>query len=126
MRRKLQTVLIIVLAFAFAGCAPAPPNLTPEAALAFTNTRVIKGLDVLRDAAVDAERAVPQQLSTATTRKVVLFHQSALRTINATGNGWRPVVAQALAEVGQNLPPKERAILAPYFNLIAALLKEVV
>lgn len=118
-------MLFAVIASTAASCPGPPPNLSPEASLAFTNTRVIKGLDVLRNAAIDAEAAVPQQLSTATTRKVVLFHQSALRTIEATGHGWRPVVAAALAQLPQNLPTKERAVLEPYLSLVSMLLSEV-
>ena len=121
MTKRLAPILLLVL---LTGCAPAPPTLSPDASLAFQNTRVIKGLDVLRNAAVDAEAAVPQQLSTATTRKVVLFYQSSLRTIQATGHGWRPIVAQALKELPQNLPAKERAILEPYLRLVSVLLGE--
>jgi hypothetical protein len=120
----LCVVIGIISGAASNGCAKATPNLSPEASLAWTNTRVIKGLDLLRNAAVDAEAATPPQLSTATTRRVVLFHQSALRTIEATGHGWRPTIAAALRELPANLPEKERAVLAPYLNLVSILLAE--
>src|ERR1700690_709747 len=81
------SLLVLCVLIGSSACAPPPPNLTPQAAQAFQNTRVIKGLDVLRDFAIDANAATPPVLSTAVTRKVVLFHESALKIINAAGSG---------------------------------------
>ena len=121
--------LSILLALTFVGCASAPPNLSPAATLAWNNTRVIRGLDVLRDSAIEANKQISPEgtplLSEATTRKVVLYHASAITTIHATSSGWKAAVLTGLDEVVKDLPPKERAQLAPYVTLLKTILQGV-
>src|SRR5438874_13272896 len=65
-----------------------PPNLSPQARAAWYGTRAIKGLDLLRDTALDANAQMPPLVSTATTRKIVRYHESAITAIHATPMGW--------------------------------------
>jgi hypothetical protein len=117
--------MVGLLALPSTSCTKAPPNLSPAGAAAFQKTRVIKGLDLLRDFAVDAEAAQPQVLNTATTRKIVQAHQSILRIMDAAGNGWQALVGTSLDEVVNSLPAGDRAKVAPYVALVKALLAEV-
>lgn len=119
--RVLGLVLMLTLVSA---CVPPPVTLSPVGAADFNKTRVIKSLDVLRDIAVDANALVPPLIQTATTRKVVVFHRSALVLIDA-GPGWKSKVLTALDEVTKDLPPPEVRLIAPYVQLSKILIAEV-
>lgn len=123
MLRLLPLLLIGFLALP--SCAKAPPNLGPEAARDFQKTRVIKALDLLRDFAIDGEAAQPQVVPTALTRKIVQYHQSTLRILDAAGTGWKALVGTSLDEFVANLAPAERSRVAPYVGLVKAILAEV-
>lgn len=129
MRRLMRPHRLVILlgcVLALTGCADhAPPNLSPAATVAWQKTQVIRGLDILRDTAIDANATTPPVMVTATTRKVVQFHQSALLIIKDSSGGWAPLVSTSLSEVVKHLPAKERDVLAPYVSLVKALLKEV-
>ena len=123
---KSVLLLFALLAFvAVPGCVHAPPNLSPAGIAAFNGTRVIKALDVIRDIAIDANAQQPALISTATTRKIVIFHESALRTIKEVPGGWVTTVIAGLTELARNLPPQERQQLAPYIVLAQTVLREV-
>ena len=124
----MRWLLIGLLTFAplsLSGCAKAPPDLSPEAAAAFQKTRVIKALDSFRDFAIDAEAQTPKVLPTATTRKVVLYHQATLKIMQASDTGWVQATSVGLTELVNTLAPEERAKFAPYVALITAILNEV-
>lgn len=78
------------------GCNKTPPALTPEATIAFHSTRVIKVLDVVRDAAIAANELVPPIISTNDTRTIVLWHKTAVQTIAAAPGGWKPTVKASI------------------------------
>jgi len=118
-------LLAIFALLSFLGCASAPPNLTPEGRSAFHKTRVIKGLDLLRDFAIDAEAQTPKVLPTATTRKVVQYHQSTLKIIASTDSGWQAAVTTGLDQLLANLSDTDRAKLGIYADLIKVLIVEV-
>jgi len=117
--------LLLVGLLALPSCVKAPPSLSPAGQVAFEKTRVIKGLDLLRDFAIDAEAAQPQVLSTDTTRKIVQAHQSILRIMDAAGTGWQAVVGTSLETVVNSLSAADRPKVAPYVALVKALLAEV-
>lgn len=117
--------LLLIGFLALPSCTKAPPNLSPAGQAAFQKTRVIKGLDLLRDFAIDAEAQSPKVLSTDTTRKIVQAHQSILKIMDAAGNGWQALVGTALDEVVNSLPAAERGKVAPYVALVKAILLEV-
>lgn len=120
-------MLLGLLTFApLAGCAKAPPTLSPDASVAFQKTRVLKGLDVLRDFAIDAEAATPQVLPTATTRKVVQYHQAALTIMQATDTGWVSAVGVSLDALLDQLNAADRQKLAPYVTLVKVVLAAVI
>ena len=119
----MRTLLALVLV-GVVSCAH-PPPLSPTGTRTFYATRVIKTLDVIRDFAVDAEAQDPKLLSTATTRKVVVYHRSAITTIHDIPAGWRPTLETGLTEVLADLPAAESARLAPYVALLLAVLAEV-
>lgn len=119
-----QLSLIVLFSLLFA-CAKAPPNLTPEANAAFKGTQAVKALDLLRDTAISANAQVPPVLSEAITRKVVLYHQSTVKVIQAAPTGWKATVGTGLDELLSNLTPSERAVLAPYVTLIKTVITEV-
>ena len=124
----MRWLLIGLLTFAplsLGGCAKAPPELSPVGTQAFHKTRVIKALDLLRDVAIDGEAQSPKVFSTADTRKVVLYHQSALRIIQATDSGWQAAVGTSLDEVVMRLDPAAQPKVAPYVLLVKTLLAEI-
>jgi hypothetical protein len=121
---KFRCLLCLVL-LVTPGCANnPPPNLSPAGAVAYTNTRIIKGLDVLRDMAILANGQQPPLLSDATTRKIVTWHRSALQLINTSTAGWPTTVQTGLDETLKDLPPAESRTLGPYVALAKTLLTE--
>jgi hypothetical protein len=109
-----------------AGCAKAPPNLSPQANVAFQKTRVIKALDLARDFAIDGEAQVPKVVSTKTTRDIVLWHQSSLKVMQASDTGWVEAVNAGLTEVVNKLEPAEKQKFTPYVVLVQTILREAV
>ncbi len=122
---KRLLLLCTLLTFAPVGCATAPPNLGPVAIRDFHKTRVIKGLDLLRDFAIDAEAQTPKVLPTATTRTIVQYHESALKIIASTDTGWVSAVKTSLNEAVGRLPESDRPKVAPYVTLVITILDEV-
>lgn len=118
-------VLALVLGSFNPGCAKAPPTLTPPAQQAFYKTHVLKGLDLLRDFAIDAEATTPKVLSTDTTRKIVTYHQSTVRVMQAADAGWQAAVSAGLDETVNTLPAQERQKVAPYAALVKSLIQEI-
>lgn len=104
-----------------ASCNPkqAPPNLTPEAVVAFQNTQILKNLDLVRDMAISAEKA--GLLSRNTTRQVVLWHRASISILHARGAGWQEKIVdgvRAMQSANSALTDGEKDVLAPYFGLI--------
>ena len=124
-RRLLPLLGILGLLAMELGCAKAPPNITPQATQAFHKTNVLNGLDLARDFAIDAEATDPKVLSTATTRKIVTYHQSSVRIMQASDAGWREAVMAALDELLGQLSPAERQKFGPYAGLIKSLVQEI-
>jgi hypothetical protein len=120
-RRTLGLLLVIV----WSACASAPPTLSLHATQAFNNTRVIKALDIVRDTAISANAQVPPLVGTATTKRIVTYHESALKIIDAAPAGWSTAVQTGLDELVKDLPPPEKQLLAPYVNLVKTVIAEV-
>ena len=116
----------VMLAFVLGGCAKAPPDLTPEAARAFHASQAVKVLDAFRDAAIAANAQVPPLLATDAARKVVLYHQSVVKVLQAAPAGWAPFARAGLDDLTSGLSAKDRALLGPYAALVKATLAEVV
>jgi len=126
----------LVIAISSLGCAPTPTPLTPDATAAFYSTRVVKVLDVLRDAAIAGNELVPQKLTTDSTRQVVIWHKTAVKAIEGVPNGWQSAVKASLyaltcdPRAGSGtctspLKPAEVQWLTPYVGLAVVILAEV-
>lgn len=126
--KRICIALALTLSFVACGATP-PPNTSPTRNLsaagvaAFQSTKVVKALDVLRDVAVEAEKQ--HLLSTDTTRQVVTYHLSAVKTIGAVPSGWQTIVSTGLAELPKHIPAAEWKQLEPFAALITTVLHEV-
>jgi hypothetical protein len=125
MTRILCLPLLALLCLAAPACQHAPPTASPQAQIAFTGTRAIKGLDLLRDFAIDGNAQTPSLISTATTRKIVTYHRSAITLVHDIPSGWKQTLSDGLDEVVTDLPPGEGPQLAPYVALVKSILVEV-
>jgi hypothetical protein len=92
----VKRLLIVLLVIGSFGCTKQPPDLTPEAKTAFYATRVIKVLDVVRDAAIAANELVPPIILTNDTRTIVLWHKTSVQVIAASPGGWKPTVVASI------------------------------
>ena len=116
--------LLLMLALTLApGCSKAPPSLSPAGVADFNATRVIKGLDGLMDVAIAAE--AQKLLTVATTRRVVEYHQVAVKVIAARPAGWSAQVLTGLDGTVATFSPGEQQILSAYVALVKTLLQEV-
>lgn len=141
MKRVLTVLVILMLAPA---CAKTPPALSPEAAVAFQATRVVRVLDVVRDAAIAANELSPPAISTADTRKVVLWHKTTVQVISVAPGGWKPTVKTNIylltchpaayipspqipepASCVPQIPADANARLKPYIDLALVVIAEV-
>lgn len=130
-RRRLPKVFFLLvfasLVLTSARCGPAykPPNLSPQASVAWDGLKVIRALDVIRDIAIDGNAQKPPIFSTATTRIVVDWHTAAITTVHAAPAGWALTVQTGLAEVAKVLPPVEQQQIGPYLTLARLVLQEL-
>lgn len=119
-------VVLLAATLSLSACAAnMPPNLTPQATAAFKGTQAVRALDLIRDTAIAANAEVPPLVSEATTRKIVQYHQSSVKVIQAAPDGWKPTVNTGLDELLTNLSPSEKAMLSPYVVLLQSILREV-
>jgi hypothetical protein len=107
------------------GCTKAPPNLSPQATTAWYGTRVIRAMDLLRDTAVDAEKARPQLVSTQTMLQVVRWHRSTLQIVHLAPLGWQRVVMASLDGLEQQIQAEDKPHLVSYINLVRTVLQEI-
>lgn len=118
-------VLAVMLGSFQPGCAKAPPNLTPQAQQAFYKHQVLKGLDILRDFAIEGEATTPKVIPTATARDVVETHKSIVTVMQAADAGWQAAVSAGLDELLKRRSDSEKQKFGPYVALVKALLKEI-
>ncbi len=122
---KRLIALCALLTFAPMGCAKVPPDLTPQAQQAFYKHQVLKGLDVLRDFAIEGEATTPKVLPTATTRDVVETHKSLVTVMQAADAGWQAAVGSGLDELLKRRSESEKMKVGPYVALVKSLLLEI-
>jgi hypothetical protein len=121
---RLQ-VPTLALALTLAGCAPPPPTLSPAGQAAVIGKQVIQALDVLRDFAISANAQTPPLLSTANTRKIIDYHESAVKVIEAAPSGWKATVLAGLDQLKVDLPPADWLRILPYVALVKSLIAGV-
>lgn len=125
-RHYARLGLLSLTLFALSACAEhAPPNLSPQGVTAWQATKVIHGLDVIRDLAVDADKTTPPQLAHATMLKIVAWHKAAITIAHDAPSGWVGTLKSSLTATQQLLTPAEHKQLDPYFSLSIVLLNEV-
>lgn len=125
-RKELAALLGLALMLcSLQNCAKAPPNLTPQAQQAFYKHQVLKGLDVLRDFAIEGEATTPKVVPTNTARDVVETHKSLTTVMLAADAGWQAAVGSGLDELLNRRSESEKLKFAPYVALVKALLKEI-
>lgn len=117
--------LLVCLLLTLPACAPPPPNLTPAANQAFVNMRIQKALDAIRDIAQDGNALTPPVFSTATTRTITLWHESAITIVKTLGTSWQATLSASLDAMLANLSASERATLTPYVTLAKTIISEV-
>jgi len=124
--KRFVIAAVLALALGAPACAGNMPlNLNPQATIAYQNKQIVGVLDLIRDVAIDANDQDPPLLDTDTTRKVVLYHQSALRILDSRVNGWQEALAIGINEVVRNLPNAQRQLMSPYVALLQSLIREV-
>lgn len=117
--------LAFALGFGVTSCAKAPPNITPQAVIAFHGSQVIHVLDEIRDAADKAHHTTPPLIDARTQLKIVGWHQDAITIVRATPNGWKATVLDGLVTLKANLSAHDWQVIAPYVALAEILLKEL-
>ena len=126
-RTLISPLLVIGLIVSFgigaSGCKHSPPNLNPQARVAWYGIQTIHNLDRIRDIAIDANRQSPPLISERDTRKIVDWHTSAVKTIQASPGGWRATVEVGLNELVRDLPPDVRALISPYVQFAIGVMK---
>jgi hypothetical protein len=122
-RHWIPLLIVCALLSGAPSCTNAPPTLSPAGTAAYQATRVVKALDVLRDAAIDANAQTPPLISTPNTRKVVNFHEAAVKTIGAAPGGWKPTVVAGLEQLQHDILPEEWSRLQPYIALVKSLIE---
>lgn len=132
MRISRSKSLIFAALIVLAGCGDNPRpitdptvNLSPTGRAAYHSIRVVKALDLVRDIAITAEQQDPKLMSIGSTRKVVLYHQSILKTIAAVPDGWYDVAITGLDELKKQIPAEEWKQIDPYVRLVLTVYAEV-
>lgn len=121
----LIAMLLLACGLTFSTCAPAPPNLTPQATAAFYGTRVIQALDVVRDLAITANKQTPPVIASADLLTIVTWHRSAITIVHTAPAGWKATVQTSLTTVLATLSKSTQTLLAPYVALVQSVLAEV-
>lgn len=122
----MRIVSLVLLCLCLTYCAAAPPTVTtPQGAIAFQNLRIAKALDAVRDVAIAANAQQPPLLSTIATRRIVTWHDTAIKTLNARSTGWAGAISIGLSGAVANIAPPEREMLTPYVTLVTTIIQEV-
>lgn len=127
LRRSLSAVLVAFALSVTVAChvTPPPAGLSPAGITAFNQTRLVKALDTIRDTAISANAQPKPLISTDDTRAIVTLHETALKTIQASANGWQDAVRAAVDNGVKALSASTQALLAPDVALFDTLLGEL-
>jgi hypothetical protein len=119
--RRLSVLLVLVAALGVSvRCAPPPPNLTPQASVAFQNTEVLKTLDLIRDLAADG--AHTGVISRADALLIVNWHTAAIRIMDARTSNYAVQITTGFDQVLAQLAPPVHERFAPYLTLLRTVL----
>lgn len=118
---RLKVVLVLVAALVLSvRCAPPPPNLTPQATVAFQNTEALKTLDLIRDLAQDGAHSGLWSRTEALA--VTNWHTAAIHILDARTANWQTQIISGLDAVVTQLSPSTRNTLMPYLTLLRTVL----
>jgi hypothetical protein len=137
MKRLILAALLIVTV----GCSQnMPPNLSPDAQMAWEAGRAVHALDVAREATFALGAGSAPSVTMHDTREVVLWHQASVEVLSSSPKGWRATVFQAayvltcqawsseVVETDPCTPRLSKAALAkldPYVGLVMIALREI-
>ena len=121
----MKAIILALLCVSFCACAPAPSGLSTAGLQAWHQHEVQKDLDIVRDLAVEANMQTPPILSTETTRKIVLFHKTAITLIHDAPSGWKALVLTSMDALKQDLTVAEYAVIAPYLAVARSVVQSL-
>lgn len=114
----MKRLLLVLMLFGVPACTP-PPNLTPQAQVAFTADQIVQRVNELENAAIAANGS--GALSTDTTRLIVDFCVTADKTLKSAPLGWQKAVGDAWASLKKQIPAPSQTLQAVMTTLDAAL-----
>lgn len=131
LHKFVMTLAPLLVLLLLSACASNPPaatdptvNLSASGRAAYTATKVVKSLDLLRDIAVAGEKQTPKVVSADTALKVLAYHRQVVRTIGTVPDGWQAVALQGLDELQRAVPSEEWQRLAPWLTLLKTVYAE--
>lgn len=114
MKKTLAAGLIIAIGLiAIPNCASAPPNVSPQAAVAFKADQIVVRVNELQRAATAANAA--GSLDTNLTRQIVTWTVAADKILKDTPQGWVATLKASWEQVKQNV--NLRTITQPAIQL---------
>jgi len=126
MNKTFSSLFIISLLILSTSCAGnSQPQLSPAGQAAATVTQVIHAIDVVRDTAIAANAQNPPLISTNNTRKIVDFHESAVKLMVALPTGWKSAVLTSLDELQKNVTVAEWNQISVYVVALKTLIAGV-
>ncbi len=115
-----KLLLVFALLVPLYACGPvAPPNLTPQAQVAWQNMQIEKDLDLARDLVHDGNAA--GVFSNPTTRVITQWHKAAILALHTRGEGWVDQIrdaTKALTTASSTIPKNEQSLLLPYLTTV--------
>lgn len=110
--------LVFVLVFACSACIQPPPNLTPQAQVAFSADQVVQRVNELENAVIQANSS--GALSTNATRVIVEFCVTSDQTLKSAPVGWQATITtawnslKAQSDFPKNPSPSLAAIIGTF------------
>lgn len=125
-----QWILVLSLVASSACAIPASvggrstAQLTAPGVQALHIIEITKALDIVRDTAIDADKAniVPN----ATAKLVVVAHKSIIDVMRAAPSGWKAGVLEILAQLRKDIPAADAAHFTPYIDATVSIIKAVI
>lgn len=132
--RRLDSIILIALLFA--GCAKAPPSLTPVSLKVWQANEVVNVIGAVEQAAIafngqtvcsaDPVPVCSPMLSEQATRIVVSACVFAIRTIQAYPDGWYATGLSAVTQIESNLGAAGQTRMLPYLATVRIVLANLV
>lgn len=118
-RSCLLVCCLCTVAAGFVACAPKPPNLTPQASVAFSATQVAQRVNEFENSVIQANAANKAAVSDATAGVLVQFSIDADKLLQSAPSGWQATLAKAWALA------KSQLTIAPTNQTLTALVATI-